>query len=85
MKVGRIAPFAGLGMLSMVLPAVAAPGIPDSPIAPVANPADMQVAQYNATRAINEARGGTFKKPNKAKVSKKKKGDKKYPWGPSKR
>jgi hypothetical protein len=83
MKVSRIALFAGLGMLLVVLPTVAAPLFYTETDVRGTRSAHAQLAQYNATRAINEARGGAFKKPKKVTTSKKK-GNKKHPLGPSK-
>jgi hypothetical protein len=72
MKINRIALLAGLGMVAMTLPAVAAPVATDSTDVRASKPAYMQLAQ-NATRAASEARGGDYKKAKKAKKKGKKK------------
>jgi hypothetical protein len=72
MKISRIALLAGLGMVAMTLPAAAAPVTTDNTDVRAAKPAYMQLAQYNATRAANEARGGDFKKAKKPKKKGKK-------------
>src|SRR5262245_34306057 len=66
MKISRIALLAGLGTVAMTLPAAAARVATDGTDVRAANPAYMQLAQANATRSANEARGGDFKKPKKA-------------------
>ncbi len=71
MKISRIALLAGLGMVTMTLPAAAAPVSTDSTDVRASKPAYMQLAQ-NATRAANEARGGDFKKAKKPKKKGKK-------------
>jgi hypothetical protein len=66
MKISRIALLAGLGTVAMTLPAAAARVATDGTDVRAASPAYMQLAQANATRSANEARGGDFKKPKKA-------------------
>lgn len=73
MKTSRIVLFAALGVIAVTVPAAAAPAsFGDGAGAQASKPALMQVAQQNATRAINEARGGNFKatkkKKNKARM-----------------
>lgn len=72
MKTSRIVLFAALGVIAVTVPAAAAPAsFGGGAGAQTSKPALMQVAQ-NATRAINEARGGNFKatkkKKNKARM-----------------
>jgi hypothetical protein len=69
MKTSRIALIAALGTVALALPAAAAPSLSGGADARAAKPAAMQVAQQNATRAINEARGGNYKS-TKAKKKK---------------
>lgn len=75
MKISHIALLAGLGMVAVTVPAAAAPAVSGSTDVRATQPALIQLAQANATRAANEARGGDYKakKPKK----KKKKGKKK--------
>ena len=67
MKLTRIALFAALGVVAVALPAGAAPVSGEGTQARTATPALQQLAQVNATRAANEARGGNFKKATKKK------------------
>jgi hypothetical protein len=69
MKISRIALFAALGVVAVAFPAAAAPVSGESTDVRAAKPALQQLAQVNASRAANEARGGNFKK---AKAKKKK-------------
>jgi hypothetical protein len=70
MKVSRIALFAALGMGALTLPAGAAPVSGESTDVRAAKPALIQLAQVNTSRAINEARGGNYKKAMKKKKKK---------------
>jgi hypothetical protein len=70
MKISHIATFVVLGMAAVASPAAAAPVSGDSADVRASKPALMQLAQQNATRAINEARGGNYKS---TKMKKKKK------------
>jgi hypothetical protein len=77
MKASRIALLAALGMAAMALPAAAAPAVSGSTdVRTSSDPTLIQLAQANATRAANEARGGDYKakKPKKKKKKKGKKG-----------
>jgi hypothetical protein len=67
MKISRIALFAALGVVAVALPAGAAPVSGEGTDVRAAKPAFIQLAQVNASRAINEARGGNFKKAKKKK------------------
>jgi hypothetical protein len=71
MKIYRIALVAGLGAIAMALPAAAAPTSGEGTDLHAAKPALMQLAQMNTSRAINEARGGNYKKAMKKKRAKK--------------
>jgi hypothetical protein len=70
MKLSGIALFAALGVVAAALPAAAAPASGGGTDVRAAKPALMQLAQVNATRAINEARGGNYKKAMKKKKKK---------------
>ena len=59
--------FAALGVVVAAFPAAAASASGDGTDVRAAKPALMQLAQMNATRAINEARGGNYKKGMKKK------------------
>jgi hypothetical protein len=67
MKTTRIALFAALGVVALALPAAAAPTSGENTQVRAATPALQQLAQVNASRAANEARGGNFKKATKKK------------------
>jgi hypothetical protein len=71
MKTSRMALLAALGVVALALPAAAAPTSGQDTYVRAATPASMQLAQINASRAANEARGGNFKSM-KAKKKKKK-------------
>jgi hypothetical protein len=74
MKTSRIALLAALGVVAIALPATAATSMSDQGTdVRASKPALIQLAQANASRAANEARGGNFKKMKKAKAKKKKK------------
>ena len=70
MKISRIALVAGLGVVAIALPAAAAPTPVEGTGLHAAKPASMQLAQVNTSRAINEARGGNYKKAMKKKKKK---------------
>ena len=61
---------AAAGVVAVALPATAAPVSGDRTDVRAAKPALIQLAQMNASRAANEARGGNFKKAKKAKKKK---------------
>src|SRR5688500_19929211 len=71
MKLHRIALLAGLGLVAVSLPAAAAPTVAgDGLDVRASKPALLQLAQMNASRAANEARGGNFKSKGKKKKKK---------------
>jgi hypothetical protein len=73
----RAALLAGIGLVAVTLPAAAAPAVSGSTEIRTDQPAMIQLAQANATRAASEARGGDYKAKKKAKKPKKKKKKKK--------
>ena len=70
--ISRIAVLTALGLGALTFSASAAPAISGSTDVRTDRSEQIQVAQYNRTRAINEARGGGYKKAKKSKKAKKK-------------